>query len=305
MRIRRVAAVLGVSLLLLGASLGASGFLDATAREALSNRTFSRVHSVTPGDLGLAHRDVTLQVDDIALAAWWIPGHGSNATTSVVLVHGHSANMSKLLRQHAPMLHEAGYSLFLLDLRNHGASGDGPDGYVTYGTTEQRDVLAAVRHVRENASTYGVDANRIVLYGQSMGAATAILTAAAETIHAVVADSSYASFRDQAHRDGQTRGYPRFVVDWVVDRMDRFAPEPPSHADVLEVIADVQAPVLLAHCRNDARLSAESLDNLRARRPDARVWDQVCPHGDSPDHHVDGWATPGYNATVLDFLARA
>jgi pimeloyl-ACP methyl ester carboxylesterase len=203
-------------------------------------------------------------------------------------------------------LHGAGYSLLALDLRNHGASPDAANGYVTYGAGEADDVAAAVAFVRLNAASLGVDPDRIVLYGGSMGGAT-VLNAAARRLPGVVAvlsDSSYASFTFQAHIDGEKKGYPSVLVDLVLDRMDELAPSPPSSSRSDRAVQSMPVPLLLAHCTDDARILYPNFERLAGLAPaGTTTWHEACPTGLSKDHHLDGWVQPGYNQTVLGFLA--
>src|SRR5205085_6327039 len=104
--------------------------------------------------------------DGLALAGWWMPAApgAANASTTIILVHGVSSQMGKVVRMWAPFLHAAGYSVLAFDLRNHGASPDAHGGDVTYGVDEADDVAAAVAYVRDHAKELGVDPGRIVLY---------------------------------------------------------------------------------------------------------------------------------------------
>lgn len=304
----------------------ADSYLDGLARDNLSNATFPRTHERTPWQMGIGASNVTILSDGLHLAGWWMPAEpgAANASTTIILVHGVSSQMGKPVRMWAPFLHAAGYSLLAFDLRNHGASDDGPNGYVTYGVREADDVIAATAWVQDHAADLGVDPDRIVLYGMSMGAAT-VLDAAGRAppgLVDVIADSAYASFTFQAQVDGAHKGYPQWVIDLVVHRMDALAPAPPSASRPDEALAHIGLPVLLATCSNDQRVTAPNLQRLttaaQARRgtppPWTKLWDRSCEGGLSRDHHVDGaWQGPawsdmtqrlsGYNETVLGFLA--
>jgi pimeloyl-ACP methyl ester carboxylesterase len=215
--------------------------------------------------------------------------------------------MSKPMRLWAPQLHELGYGVLAVDLRNHGASPDVAGGAVTYGMSEADDVAAAVTYLQDTAATKGIDPERIVLYGGSMGAATVLNTAARGLpgVVGVISDSSYASLSFQAHLDGHKQGYPGFVVDWVLARMDDLAPAPPTRSRPDLALAEMQVPVLLAHCSNDARIAVASYDRLVALAPSGTTtWSHPCPTGLSADHHLDGWMSASYNSTVSAFLGR-
>jgi pimeloyl-ACP methyl ester carboxylesterase len=296
----------------------AVGFVDSTvtglARDNLSNATFPRTHERTPWQMGIPASNVTIPSDGLRLAGWWMPAEpgSTNASTTIVLVHGVSSQMGKPVRMWAPFLHAAGYSLLAIDLRNHGASDDGAQGYVTYGVREADDVLSAMAWVQGHAADLGVDPDRIVLYGMSMGAASVLNAAGREPagLTAVMADSSYASFVFQARVDGAHKGYPQWVIDLVVHRMDALAPAPPSASRPDEALAQIELPVFLASCSNDERVTRPNFDRLDLAAPSisglpSGRWIEPCPTGLSKDHHVDGAWQPGYNATVLGFLDDA
>jgi pimeloyl-ACP methyl ester carboxylesterase len=307
----RVVAWAVVVLVVAGAV--ADAYVADLAAENLTNAGFNRVHERTPADVGLAFRDMAIPTEapggTVHLRGWWMPAEpgAANASTTVVLVHGHSSTMGKVVRMWAPNLHDAGYSLLAFDLRNHGASPDVGDGDVTYGVAEAGDVAAAVRFVREHGAELGVDPLRVVLYGGSMGGAS-VLEAAdplPEGVAGVIADSSYASFTFQAHIDGEKKGYPRPLVDLVLDRMDALAPSPPSSSRPDLAVGRLAVPLMLAHCRDDARILLPNFERLVELAPAGTVtWSADCPRGLSKDHHLDGWMDPAYNATVRSFLGR-
>lgn len=306
---RRTLIALAAAVLVAGFAVSyVDGVVDGIARSNLSNAAFWRAHLETPADYGIPYEPMDISSDGLRLSAWWMPGPPGhpNATTAVVLVPGLGSNMSKVVRQWAPNLHAAGYSLLSLDLRNHGASADGPDGYVSYGDLESRDIVAGAAALRDQAPGLGIDPDRIVLYGESMAASSALMAARPTGAAAVIADSSFASFPFEARLDGAAQGYPGFVIGWVLARMDALSPGTPTRVRASDALADLDIPVLLAHCSNDEKVSVRNLDELRRSVTGrASVWVQECPLGPSETHHVDGWAQPGYNQTVLQFLDDA
>jgi hypothetical protein len=123
---------------------------------------------------------------------------------------------------------------------------------------------------------------------------------------AVIADSSFASFAFEAHVDGKDQGYPRPIVDWVIERMDALAPAPPTRSRPDRALASMEVPVLLTQCRDDTSITLPNFERLRSVAPaGTRTWLGSCPRGLSTEHHLDGWMDPAYNATVLSFLSSA
>src|SRR5512135_3500196 len=95
----------------------------------------------SPQDVTFASRDPGM--GSARLAGWWIPADATAAAgaPAVLVVHGVQAcRREPSLLLAAGMLHRHGYSVFMLDLRDHGDSG-GDDGRFSGGTEEYLDVL--------------------------------------------------------------------------------------------------------------------------------------------------------------------
>jgi len=121
--------------------------------------------------------------DGTGLAGWHVD-RGAGAT--IILCHGWPGSKDDM-RGLGESLARCGFNVLAFDFRGWGGSDPGP---VTLGYREALDVAGAVRFV---TAQQGGPAQRIGVFGLSMGAAAAILAAAARPeIGAVVADSSYA-----------------------------------------------------------------------------------------------------------------
>ena len=136
-----------------------------------------------PQDVTFPSRDP--QMPDAKLAAWWIPA-GSADAPAVIMVHGiYSCRREANILVPAGMLHRAGFSVLLMDLRDHGDS-EGDDRRFSGGTEEHLDVLGAYDWL----VAQGVVADRIGVVGMSIGSMTAIIAGGQEpAIRAVWADS--------------------------------------------------------------------------------------------------------------------
>ncbi len=141
----------------------------------------------------------------IDLHAWWLPSSEGADAPAVVVVHGlrdcarHPESLAP-----AGMLHRRGYSVLMVELRDHGQSSI-EDGRVAGGTEEYRDVLAAVDWLVEQGATPG----RIGVLGTSLGASTAIIAAAQdERIAAVWSDSAYVDQERKIAEELEARGLP-------------------------------------------------------------------------------------------------
>lgn len=115
---------------------------------------------------------------------------------AVVLVHGKDDCRSDVLRASGDTLVEAfvgaGIAVLMIDLRGHGASGNGRS---TYGHQERQDVLGAVDWLRAQGDS------QIGLPGALLGAASSLFAAADDPlIGAVVAGRPFADFGEMIDR---------------------------------------------------------------------------------------------------------
>lgn len=141
----------------------------------------------TPADYGLEYEDVEFQsTDGLTLKGWFIPAESTGGPEKVIIIthplpfnrHGFLAKNQGLLPlfktdvdllQIAPALHREGYSVLMLDLRNHGESESGLTGV---GLTEYQDVLGAIAYVQGRPS---LRAPQIGLVSFCMGANSSIV----------------------------------------------------------------------------------------------------------------------------------
>gem|GEM_PF-2095550 len=107
-------------------------------------------------------------VDGVTLKGYWIPSKKPSSST-VILLHGFFANSGSMVPL-AHKLHQRNHSVFMMDFRSHGQSG--AEKPCTLGYDEGKDILAAVRQVKE---AHPEAAKDLTLLGHSMGA-SAILS---------------------------------------------------------------------------------------------------------------------------------
>jgi fermentation-respiration switch protein FrsA (DUF1100 family) len=163
-------------------------------------------------------RDVALETDDgIRLGAWYFPGRGS----AMLVCNGNAGDRS-MRAGLAAAFHQAGFSVLLFDYRGYGGNAGEPseDGVAA-------DALAARAWLARQPD---VDADRIVYFGESLGAAVAVGLAVRSQPAALVLRSPFTSLADvgAAH-------YPWLPVRLLL--LDRY----PS----IDRIAAVRAPVLV------------------------------------------------------------
>jgi pimeloyl-ACP methyl ester carboxylesterase len=186
---------------------------------------------------------------------------------TVVLLHGWSTDLRTNLHW-ALALAERGYRCVLVDLRNHGASGNGPAGF---GDPEASDIAALIAHLRDQ----GRVAAPLSLLGASLGAAVAIRVAAADTgIAAVVAleppTNAAASVRDgfELIAPPSIRPFiPKQRMERAIDLAGARMGVDLRTLEIAPALARVKACIALIHGQLDTVVPVESTRPLIALNP--------------------------------------
>ena len=167
-------------------------------------------HDDTPKKLGIGFEEVRFPTEnDKTLYGWWIPAaKNSKQAPTLILVHGWSRNLGRMLRyiQH---LHPLNYNLLAFDARHHGSSDlDDHASMYKFG----RDVRAAVQY----ALTREIDADSMGVIGLSIGGAGSIYAAAIEpAIKAVVTVGAPAHPVDVMQHEFKKHHLPAFIR-WLI-----------------------------------------------------------------------------------------
>jgi dienelactone hydrolase len=257
---------------------------------------------LTPAAFRLAYEDVAFRAQDgVELRGWWVGAPSPKGT--VVLVHGLNRSRIEMVRR-VPFVHESGWNALVLDLRHHGASGGAA---TTFGVKEKQDVLAAAELARERSP------GPVVLWGVSLGAASAVLAAAEDAaVAGVVCDSSFRSLDDTVrHHLELFRGFRwwlRLVPSWPVADlalfwMGRRGGFEPSAADIVSAARRLQGrPALFVANSDDRRMPQEIAFELREAAGE-RAQVLVVPGRSHGGAWRDG--TAAYAAAAADLLAAA
>jgi uncharacterized protein len=148
----------------------------------------TRALAATPADWGLAFEDVELTADDgTRLHGWYIPH--PDATHTLLFLHGNAGNISHRGDSIA-IFNRLGLSVLIIDYRGYGRSGGRPGEAGLY-----LDARAARDHLVEER---GVDPERILVFGRSLGASVAADLAARVPVGGVILESGFSSARDMA-----------------------------------------------------------------------------------------------------------
>ena len=122
-----------------------------------------------PAAVGLASEEVGIDVDGGTAPAWLIKAE-PDAETWAIMVHGRGATRQEGLRA-VRAARELGLTSLLVSYRNDGLAPSAPDGRYGLGSTEWRDIDAAISFALANG------AKDVVLFGWSMGGAICLQTA--------------------------------------------------------------------------------------------------------------------------------
>lgn len=210
--------------------------------------------------------------DGLSLLSWYRPPAGPDLAT-MVYFHGNAGSIQWRAGKMRPYL-DAGYGLLLVGYRGYGGNPGSPTEEGLY-----RDGRAALDHL----AALGVPADRIVIYGESLGSGVAVQMAAEREIGALVLEAPFTSAADVG-----AGAYPFLPVRLLI--RDRY--------DSVTKIADIGAPVLIVHGEADRTVPVRLGRALfaAAREPKQAVFIPGAGHEDLYDF--------GVAREVLAFLDR-
>jgi pimeloyl-ACP methyl ester carboxylesterase len=169
------------------------------------------------------------------LSGWQCTATHHRRGITLVYLHGIGDNRSSsvgIIQHFLPL----GYDVIAYDSRGHGLSGG---DRCTYGYFEKEDL----RRVIDQAG-----ADRVILFGGSLGAAVALQTAPLEPkVRAVVAMSTFSDLRTVATQRAAVIHFPSFAIDWAFERSERDGQFVVDEASPLRAAPRITVPVLLIH----------------------------------------------------------
>ena len=244
----------------------------------------------TPDQIGFDYRDVVFQSDDgVRLRGWLVRAQPGPARATVVFFHGNAQNVSAHLGNVLWMC-AAGFDVFLFDYRGFGLSEGSPDL-----DGARRDSEAALRAIR---SQPGVDPERIVVFGQSLGASIALSavarTQADDPVVALVADSAVSDWR-LITRQVLSRWWLTWPLQWPISLL---APTEPSPLRAAASLGDL--PVLFVAGDADEVVPPEHSRRLKAAAGEhAELW--IAPGAS----HIAAFANPLWRLRLVAWIERA
>jgi len=184
--------------------------------------------------------------DDLNLVSQFIENDADDER-AVILAHGFrntGEDMGKLAR----LYYDRGFDILLPDARGHGESeGD----YIGYGWHDRLDIVDWVDLLMEE-----YDAEEIILHGNSMGAATVLMTSGEDLpdeVKGIIADSGYTTVKDElAHQLQHIYGLPSFPLLEVTSVITNVrAGYTLGGASAIDQVKDNTLPLLIIHGGDD------------------------------------------------------
>jgi fermentation-respiration switch protein FrsA (DUF1100 family) len=215
-----------------------------------------------PGLWGLTEAEsVFIDTEDgERLHAWWVPAAGrpdhdpdAGSCTAAIFFHGNAGNIAS----RAPIgarLSELGLGTLLVDYRGYGRSSGGPSEEGLF-----EDGRAAYRHVVE---ARGVPAKRLVVIGNSLGAAVAASVASENRIGRLVLTGAFRS----------VPALGRSIYWWIPNRAFNWSF---NHFDTESRVRLVEAPVLVGRGDRDALIPREETRAIYEAAPEPKRWIEV------------------------------
>lgn len=245
------------------------------ARPFLNLLTFmpqQRRIEVTPAHFGVDYEELRLPTEDGETVDAWFVRAKRNPVGHLLFAHGNAGNIG----DRAPilaLLSAIGFDVLAFDYRGYGRSTGKPSEHGTY-----LDARAARKALLEQP---GVDPNRVVYLGKSLGGAVLLELAVAYPPAALVLISTFTGLRDAA-----TAVYPLLPKLFV-----------PNAYPSLRRIRGLRAPVLIMHGDNDELLPLRMGEELYAAAPEPKKLVVFAGAG-----HNDVVLDPEWPATLASWI---
>ena len=228
--------------------------------------------------------------DNIKLHAQYI---NQNSSKTVIIMHGYTYSLYGSYK-YAHTYLELGYNVLLPDQRYHGLS-EGKN--TTLGYLEQKDLNNWIEYILKQNSK-----NRVLgVHGESMGAATVLLSGNNENISFVVSDCSFASLKLQVQDTLSKIHVPKWMIypTNIVSKM--FYNVSILKTAPIKNIQNISAPILLIHGSKDTYIRIHHFDLLKQNLKQNDSF-YICDHAD----HAMSYPTDPirYSKEIKQFLEQ-
>ncbi|MGJ8721133.1 MAG: alpha/beta hydrolase family protein [Salinibacterium amurskyense] len=253
---------------------------------------------VTPAGLGLEYSEVMVPTELGPAPAWLVPA-ARPAATWAIHIHGRGVQRPETVRALGEF-HAAGVTSLAVSYRNDTEAPSSSDGRYGLGSTEYRDVDAAISYA------LAAGAERIILMGWSMGGATALQTLVRssnrDTIIGLVLDSPVIAWGPTMELHGDLNRIPTPVqrAAQIVLNSDQapFLVGMEGPLDIAEMnfvnrADELDRPILLMHSEDDGYVPVEPSRALAEARPDIVTYEEFDTAGHTRlwNYDSDRWLT--------------
>lgn len=214
--------------------------------------------------------------DGVTLHAWWIPN--PRATFTFLAFHGNASNIANRTPVYE-MLWGLPANVLAVEYRGYGRSEGNPSEVGLY-----RDADAAYGYL---LSTKGVHPHQVISFGQSLGTAVAAHLAAQHEVAGVVLEAPFPSASRVARQ-----------TFWFLPGLSVLVH---SQFNTLARLAQVRAPLLVIHCRQDPVLPFKFGEEVYNAAPSPKEFLSI----DGPCHEEASVMAPNsYRAALQRFLKQ-
>lgn len=202
----------------------------------------------------------------------------------VIYLHGNVGSQREG-RTIVPWLVPNGVSVFCFDFTG---SGNSEGQYITLGITETEDVLDVIEFL-----TTQMELTDFILWGRSMGAATAIMVGHKhERIKGIIVDSAYMTVHDLLISLAQQVGIPSFLcgvaIWWIKREVRKMSGLECDNIRPIDDAAVSTVPLLLGHSREDEVIPFEQATQIfEAYKGGTKTF--IPMHGGHNDKRCEEW----------------
>lgn len=242
----------------------------------------------TPADINLRYQDIFFNSKDgTKLHGWFLPAQ-EKAKGTLLFLHGNAENISTHIGS-VYWLPPRGFNVFLFGYRGYGQSEGNAELQGAF-----QDIEAALHWLQNKP---GIDPNRIVVLGQSLGGAMGTYvfahTGQSKTIRALVLDSVFSDYQQIAREKLAAfwLTWPlQYPLSWLISG---------DYPPVAAIGQYSPTPVLIIQNKDDPVIPTHHAQQLfeRARQP-KQLW-MIPQQG-----HISALKSPAVRDRLIDYLGK-
>lgn len=203
--------------------------------------------SYNPKTFNLEYEDIFLATHEgLKINAWYVPAQAGRGYI-LLFSHGNGGNISHRISK-IIMLNKLGLDVFIYDYRGYGKSEGRASEAGIY-----LDAKAAYDYLTKEK---GIAPDKIIAYGESLGAAVSVDLASKEKLKALILEGAFSRAKDMA---GEI--YP-FLPSFLIY----------SKFDSMAKIGDITIPKLFIHSSNDEIVPIQLSRKLYAKAPEPKFF---------------------------------